>query len=204
MRTARAYLAGFGTAGSLLAGAALLFVLASALVAFHGWPQMGAGAAPVSVTVPPAPDAGGSRVARRLAAILTAPGAPGVPLGGVVATRSVARRAGAGAKPGGARRVAGGTAVPVSTSASGGARASTGAPVGSGGTGAGGSGGGGPARPVRRILTSTTTTVRHVVSRAGNQLGSAIRQVGSAAGGALTTAAHAVAGAVTALQPPAG
>jgi hypothetical protein len=203
MRTARAYLAGFGTAGSLLAGAALLFVLASALVAFHGWPQMGAGAAPVSVTVSPASGAGGSRVARRLAAILTAPGAPGVPFGGGVATRSVARRAGAGAKPGGAERV-GGTAVPVSTSASGGARSRTGAPVGSGGTGAGGSGGGGPRSPVRRVLRRTTTTVRHVISSAGNQLGSAIRQVGSAAGGAVTTAAHTVIGAVTALQPPAG
>jgi hypothetical protein len=41
MRASRAYIAGFGTAGSLLAGAAMVFVLASAVVAFRGWPQVG-------------------------------------------------------------------------------------------------------------------------------------------------------------------
>jgi hypothetical protein len=40
VRTTRAYLAGFGTAGSLLAGAAVVFVLASAAVSFRGWPQL--------------------------------------------------------------------------------------------------------------------------------------------------------------------
>src|SRR4051794_15922857 len=38
MRTTRAFLAGFGTTGSLLAAAACLFVVASAVVAFRGWP----------------------------------------------------------------------------------------------------------------------------------------------------------------------
>src|SRR5436305_6587822 len=51
VRPTRAYLAGFGTAGSLLAGAALLFVLASALVAFRGWPQVGDQPAPISVVI---------------------------------------------------------------------------------------------------------------------------------------------------------
>ena len=37
-RAARAYLAGVGTTGSLLAGAALMFIVASALVAFRSWP----------------------------------------------------------------------------------------------------------------------------------------------------------------------
>jgi len=41
MRATRAYIAGFGTAGSLVAGAAIVFVLASAVVAFRGWPQVG-------------------------------------------------------------------------------------------------------------------------------------------------------------------
>jgi hypothetical protein len=41
MRASRAYIAGFGTAGSLLAGAAMVFVLASAVVAFRGWPHVG-------------------------------------------------------------------------------------------------------------------------------------------------------------------
>jgi hypothetical protein len=40
MTRTRAYLAGLGTAGSLLAGAAVLFLLASALVSFHGWPAV--------------------------------------------------------------------------------------------------------------------------------------------------------------------
>jgi len=37
VHSARAYLASFGTTGSLLAGAALTFMVASALVAFRGW-----------------------------------------------------------------------------------------------------------------------------------------------------------------------
>ena len=49
MRASRAYIAGFGTAGSLLAGAAMVFVLASAVVAFRGWPQVGWPATPVAI-----------------------------------------------------------------------------------------------------------------------------------------------------------
>ena len=52
MHHGRAYLAGFGTGGSLVAGAALLFVLASALVAFDGWPALGSSTDPASVFVP--------------------------------------------------------------------------------------------------------------------------------------------------------
>jgi hypothetical protein len=51
MRASRAYIAGFGTAGSLLAGAAMLFVLASAVVAFRGWPQVGDQLTPIAVIV---------------------------------------------------------------------------------------------------------------------------------------------------------
>jgi len=40
VRAARAYLAGLGTTGSLPAGSALMFMVASALVAFHGWPHL--------------------------------------------------------------------------------------------------------------------------------------------------------------------
>jgi hypothetical protein len=49
VRASRAYLAGFGTAGSLLAGVAMLFVLASALVSFNGWPQVADQSQSVSV-----------------------------------------------------------------------------------------------------------------------------------------------------------
>ncbi len=49
VRATRAYIAGFGTAGSLLAGAAIVFFFASAVVSFRGWPQVGAQATPVAV-----------------------------------------------------------------------------------------------------------------------------------------------------------
>ena len=50
MRVTRAYIAGFGTAGSLLAAASVLFVLATAVVAYRGWPQVAdAGPAPALV-----------------------------------------------------------------------------------------------------------------------------------------------------------
>src|SRR5947209_10284592 len=51
VRPARAYLAGFGTTGSLLAGAAVLFLIATAIVSFRGWPQVGAPSSPVVVNV---------------------------------------------------------------------------------------------------------------------------------------------------------
>jgi hypothetical protein len=51
MHATRAYIAGFGTAGSLLAGAAMVFVLASAVVAFRGWPQVGQASPPPAVVI---------------------------------------------------------------------------------------------------------------------------------------------------------
>src|SRR5437588_12401832 len=69
VRATRAYLAGFGTAGSLLAGAALLFVLATAYVSFRGWPKVGDAPRPVSVVVSPAGDSQGPQTAGRLALI---------------------------------------------------------------------------------------------------------------------------------------
>src|SRR5438874_1786658 len=75
VRATRAYLAGFGTSGSLLAGAALLFVLASAIVAFRGWPQVGDGLpSTAAVSVPPSPPGAGarSRAGRILAAAVAA------------------------------------------------------------------------------------------------------------------------------------
>jgi hypothetical protein len=43
MRTTRALIAGFGTTGSLVAAVACVFVVASAVVAFNGWPSLGIG-----------------------------------------------------------------------------------------------------------------------------------------------------------------
>ena len=55
MRATRAYIAGFGTVGSVLAGCALLFVVASALVAFRGWPEMAAQSAPSTLRLQAGP-----------------------------------------------------------------------------------------------------------------------------------------------------
>jgi hypothetical protein len=41
MRTTRAFLAGLGTTGSLVAAAACVFLIASAVIAFRGWPGAG-------------------------------------------------------------------------------------------------------------------------------------------------------------------
>src|SRR3979411_1148636 len=66
MRTTRALIAGFGTTGTLVAAVACVFVVASAVVAFNGWPGSGIGdpiEAPFVHDPPPrvhAPSAGAS------------------------------------------------------------------------------------------------------------------------------------------------
>src|SRR5512140_1829231 len=72
VRATRAYVAGLGTAGSLLAGAAVLFVIASAVVSFRGWPQVGAQPSAVSVGVSPSRVASSSSTTRRLLAAVAA------------------------------------------------------------------------------------------------------------------------------------
>src|SRR5580693_5336698 len=73
---ARAYLAGVGTAGSLLAGAALMFIVASALVAFRGWPQVAKQPTPGEVVNSAHRAASGATLAtRRLAFAAAAPAA---------------------------------------------------------------------------------------------------------------------------------
>ncbi len=73
MRATRAYIAGFGTAGSLLAGAAMVFVLASALVAFRGWPQVGSASSASTVIFGKLPRATPSGVDRQLVAAAAVP-----------------------------------------------------------------------------------------------------------------------------------
>jgi hypothetical protein len=72
MRVTRAYIAGFGTAGSLLAGAAMVFVMASAVVAFKGWPQVGSAASPAAVIFTRPHLVAASSAERRLAAVARA------------------------------------------------------------------------------------------------------------------------------------
>src|SRR5690349_2921227 len=97
IRGARAYLPGFGTAGSLLAGAVLMFIVASALVAFRGWPHVGAQPSPREVVVSPSPTAAaGSPSGRRLALFTAVGPAAGVtgPAAAGARPRSGAGRAG--------------------------------------------------------------------------------------------------------------
>src|SRR5947209_18007923 len=90
LRSLRTYLPGFGTAGSLLAGAVLMFIVASALVAFRGWPHVGAQPSPGEVVVSPAPTtATGSPSGRRLALFTAGPAA------GIAAPAAAAAAAGA-------------------------------------------------------------------------------------------------------------
>lgn len=56
MRTSRAYIAGFGTAGALVAAAAVMFVFAGAVVSWKGWPGVSV-AAPTGAVLVEAPHA---------------------------------------------------------------------------------------------------------------------------------------------------
>jgi hypothetical protein len=51
-------MAGFGTAGCVLACAAALFVSAGAFVGFRGWPQVGGQGSPATLAVTPGPASG--------------------------------------------------------------------------------------------------------------------------------------------------
>ena len=55
MRVTRAYIAGFGTAGSLLAAASVLFVMATAVVSYRGWPQVSYAASAPALVLPRTP-----------------------------------------------------------------------------------------------------------------------------------------------------
>ncbi|MDQ6605124.1 MAG: hypothetical protein M3Z06_01080 [Actinomycetota bacterium] len=97
MRATRAYIAGFGTAGSLLAGAAIVFFFASAVVSFRGWPQVGAQATPVAVLAGPARPSSSHTQVRQFVALAS------------VQTASSTRQAatGAGTGPAGGRLASG-------------------------------------------------------------------------------------------------
>jgi hypothetical protein len=69
VRATRAYLAGLGTAGSIVVGAALVFVLASAVVAFRGWPGADGLETPAQIVLS-APARSERPVARRLAVLV--------------------------------------------------------------------------------------------------------------------------------------
>ncbi len=199
VHTTRGYPAGFGTSGSLLAGAALLFLLASAIVAFRGWPQVGAGPA---ISVLSAPQASApSHVGKRLAAFLSRRAAVGAG-GGAQATTPWRRATRVGAPRGSG--VAGPTvAAPVAAATP----TRTGSPAPSsastcGSTGCNVSGG------AQSVITHTANSVTQEVSNIGTAVGSQVQSttqsaanaassVSPQAGSAVQSAGQTVAGTVT-------
>jgi hypothetical protein len=233
VRVSPAYIAGFGTAGSLLAGAAVLFVLATGLVGFRGWPtSVGGGSLPRAVVSLNQPPLGGSRPARRLqaGAAADATGAPGAGrrLGGSAAgdgapsLLSVGRHA-AGQGPGGSYSTtgpAGSHGDPVTRPGGPGAGPVPGAP------GAGpapppcttdcGSSSAGPLRKVIDTAKHGVQTVAggagHVVDQTGKTVGAGVGAAtgtvdagaGHPAGGVVSKVGSAAAGVVSKVGSTAG
>jgi hypothetical protein len=179
MRTTRAFIAGVGTTGSLLAAAACVFLVASAVIAFNGWPGTGFADRIDSVFVDDAPpvawdqpgtDAVATGAATASGAVLASAagptfGTPGVVLGG----DGTALR-------GTTVRLPNGTIV----------NTATGTAVGPGGvTGPPGSGGGvipeipGPGG----VQNQLADTVRQTGSSLGQTVRDTTRGVGNAVGG---------------------
>jgi hypothetical protein len=187
-RGTRAYLAGFGTSGSLVAGAALLFVLASAIVAFRGWPQVGTGPATAALVVP-SPRAP-SRPNARLVVALRSPVTTGALRPAVL--RRARRGGGPGGRSGTGTGVAGGGRPGSPTGISAG-------PVARGASaGTGSCGGNSCANPGQQnAITSVTSSVSQTVSSAGNEIGT---QVGSTAGTVATKLSSASPNAANTVQ----
>ena len=194
VRAARAYLAGIGTTGSLLAVAALVFIVASAMVAFHGWPHVGVQPSPGEVVISPrSASTGATPVARRLAVVAKARAggaAAGSPGPGHAPAGTGRARGGGGSMPAGPPRQTIGapasTSEPVAVPASGLTScgcATSPAPAPSPT----------PVQQVTQTLGQVTNTLGDVVSGTGSQLGSTVQRTTNTA-----------AGAVGALSPGAG
>jgi hypothetical protein len=204
-RATRAYLAGIGTSGSLLAGAALMFIVASALVAFRGWPHVAAQPSPGEVVVSPQASASpATPVARRLV-LATAAAA-----GGRIGARAPATRApgGRGVVPRG-RVTAPATSQSIGTPAttsrpvsapsvpSSGARSAPSVPSGCALGGCGSSPAPAPTGPVKQVVQTVGGTLGGVVSGAGTAAGSTVQQTTSTVGGAVSGVSPQVGGTVT-------
>lgn len=179
-----------GSSGSLLAGAAVLFVLGSAIVAFRGWPQISTGPATSNVSGTPIPVA--SRDARRLNVVLATARRRGVGgVGALTAGRAVSHHAAVR----GVRTPApqSGTGAQGSTPTTSGGGGSAGSASGTA-TGSGSSGGSGSSQ---NPLVSATKTVTQTVSRVGTDVGNQITGLTGAAGGTLGTVNSPTGSAVT-------
>lgn len=176
----------------MLAGAAVMFLLASAIVAFRGWPQVGSQPAPIAVSVSRASLATPSRTQRLLVAAALHANSGAVPAG------TPRTAAGGGTNAGG-----GGTTQPP-----GGGTGSNGSTPPGGSTGRG--------VPVVSvpptlpnvtpppIVTSTGGTVAQVVSSTGQTVGSTAggvaKSVASGLSGSSPSAANAVSSVGTTAQ----
>jgi hypothetical protein len=207
VRAPRAYLAGFGTSGSLLAGAALIFVLASAFVGFHGWPQVGDAPSTVAVSLAPTGSHGGSAASRALLnASASAAGrlARGVGAHGAGATGSGAA--------GHARRSSGNASRGLGTpSGSVSSPSSTGVPSthqcsGSSCTPSTGPGPGPSTGPVRQIVSTAGSALNSAVSTVTQHLPSGVGGVVNKGSGTVsstvTKVTHKLGGAVSAVGLP--
>lgn len=179
VRAPRAYLAGFGTSGSLLAGAALIFLLASAFVAFHGWPQVGETPSTAAVSLSSAAPRGSSPASRALHSAVGGPGTAGSP-GAIRALLS--RHAGRTATSGGlAGTHSGGTTSHGRTVVQSGISPSSGSGSSGPGTpstqGCVGSSCTSPASPSGGPVSTATGVVHKTVSTAGSALNSAVNTV---------------------------
>jgi hypothetical protein len=194
----RAYLAGLGTAGSIVVGAAVVFVLASAVVAFRGWPQAD-GPGPPAQIVLSAPARSDTPVARRLAALTasvvttTRPrSGPGTTAGVALYPRRSGGLAGAGGSgagsssigevpttPPGAPTTINPTQPPATTTPG----PTTTAPGTTTTTPAAPTTGGGGAGTVGTVVKTVTGTVGGTVSGTGAQAGTIVKQVTGTVGG---------------------
>jgi hypothetical protein len=196
----------------LLAGAAVLFVLASAIVAFRGWPQVAAQPATAAVTVSAPAGGTSSRDARRLSAAIGAPAS---------AVAAVARRT---VKPGRGHSLrtrtgsTGNLGSGAGSASAGGAPGSTASATGTSGspvqavlgsTPPGGCTGAGCNVPApQNVISNAANTASQTVSNAGSAVGSAVSGVAGSGNGTTpppagpvqgtgTTAGNAVTGATT-------
>src|SRR6476620_7816157 len=175
MRTTRALIAGFGTTGSLVAAVACVFVVASAVVAFNGWPGSGIGDSIDSLFVKDQPavafDASGPRV-------VAGPG-----LGGGRPGPGSSGRSGGGSGPGnGTAGNAGGANGAATGSSSGGGAPGvpgvSGLPDTSGATNSVGGAVQNTSHSVGNTTSGVTNQVGQTVGGANQPLGDTVSQTG--------------------------
>jgi hypothetical protein len=177
MRSTRALIAGLGTTGSLVAAAAGVFLVASAVIAFKGWPGAGFTDRVDDLFVSDSPSVAWDKPGTQ--AVAASAGAASGAVAGTAAgptfgTPGVVLRDNGGSLRGGAVRLPGGTLVSTGTTGPGTVGPSTGT--------------GNSTGPLPQIdPTPAQNTVADTVQQTGTTLGNTVRQttdsVGNAVGG---------------------